>query len=490
MPDPFPSPSPDQGLFLKHFSAGKELYDSGRLEEAQRQLEEAYLLRPRDQKVLNLLGLAYFKQEKYDKAEEVYRKLAAESPDAHILYYNLGLIYYKLGRLEDSELAFLKALELSKDNLKIHFYLGSIYERMNRYQDAIFQYRQAGANVAVRRIEDRAPAERPAAPPRRSDDDTARFHGDAVRDALTRRTKPQQRGETEPFLVPGKTLGPVSDVLLADSTAKPPGSEPAPRRRSADDTRPPTDDTRPPQTLPFRGATRSEDIVAFLAGLPSGRSERTGSSGAFRPASVSAPTTPPTRPAVPAPPASETFRLLQQNLLEANFSHKLFVRQGSIYSYSGNLTFWVKEKRPEGQAALVIVSGAGKVMVIDKERDITLMPVDHETVYVQPSNLLACEETLTPRYVRLGSSGGAPEFLALDGRGTIAVAVAGRPLSVNVTRELPVSVAAPSIILWSGSLTATLVEDDKLSEILGTSAQRPALIRLEGLGRVLMSQTL
>ena len=153
----------DQGLFLAHFNKGKELYDTKRLDEAERELEEAYLLRPRDPKVLNLLGLVYFKQEKFEKAEEVYRKLVAESPEAHTLYYNLGLIYFKLNRLEDAESAFLKALELAKDKAKINFYLGSIYERLHRFKDAIYQYRQAGANIMVRRVEDKMagrPAER------------------------------------------------------------------------------------------------------------------------------------------------------------------------------------------------------------------------------------------------------------------------------------------------------------------------------------------
>ena len=164
MPDPSPRAPFDQGLFLAHFNKGKEHYDSRHYEEAERQLEEAYLLRPRDQKVLNLLGLVYFKQEKYEKAEEVYRKLAAESPDAHTLFYNLGLIYFKLNRLEESESAFLKALDLSHDNPKINFYLGSIYERMKRFQDAIFQYRQAGANIMVRRVEDKIRGRGPARP--------------------------------------------------------------------------------------------------------------------------------------------------------------------------------------------------------------------------------------------------------------------------------------------------------------------------------------
>ena len=60
MRDPSPRAPFDQGLFLKHFNKGKALYDEKRHEEAERELEEAYLLRPRDQKVLNLLGLVYF----------------------------------------------------------------------------------------------------------------------------------------------------------------------------------------------------------------------------------------------------------------------------------------------------------------------------------------------------------------------------------------------------------------------------------------------
>src|SRR5213592_3458838 len=103
MREPSPRAPFDQGLFLTHFNKGKAFYDERRFEDAERELEEAYLLRPRDQRVLNLLGLVYF----------------------------------KLNRLEEAELAFLKALELTRDNPKINFYLGSIYERLHQYQDAI-----------------------------------------------------------------------------------------------------------------------------------------------------------------------------------------------------------------------------------------------------------------------------------------------------------------------------------------------------------------
>ena len=265
MPMPSQRPPADQGFFLKHFDAGKQAYEAGRLDDAERDLEEAYLLRPRDQKVLNLLGLLYFKQENYEKAEEVYRKLAAESPEAHTLFYNLGLIYLKLSRLEDAELAFLKSLQLSKENSKINFYLGSIYERQRRFQDAIFQYRQAGANIMVRRVEDKLqPPPRPARPAL-SSEDTAEFRG------VTLPPVPAgPRAETAPFLPPHK-LHPVSDVLLADGAPRR-TTETRPPQPAADPTLQPSAKTLPPG--------KSSDIVAFLAGLPAhAPKERTGITG-------------------------------------------------------------------------------------------------------------------------------------------------------------------------------------------------------------------
>src|SRR4029450_3916841 len=213
---PAPRAPFDQGLFLTHFNKGKELYNQRMFADAEQQLEEAYLLRPRDPQVLNLLGLVYFKQEKLDKAEEIYRKLAAESPDAPTLFYNLGLICFKLNRLEEAESAFLKALELAKDNAKINFYLGSCYERLQPFQDAISQYRQAGASLMVRRVEDKLAAgarsrprpRPPSAPGAPRLDDTAEFK--------KREIQPPAAEDTAATLVPGKEVRPVSDALMAD----------------------------------------------------------------------------------------------------------------------------------------------------------------------------------------------------------------------------------------------------------------------------------
>jgi uncharacterized protein (AIM24 family) len=448
--DPSPRAPFDQGLFLTHFNKGKGHYDERRFEDAERELEEAYLLRPRDQKVLNLLGLVYFKQEKYEKAEEVYRKLAAESPEAHTLFYNLGLIHFKLGRLEEAESAFLKAIELAPGNPKINFYLGSVYERLHRFQDAIYQYRQAGANLMVRRVEDKLAAASPP-PPRKSTllgkkpEDTAEFKAKDVMDAI---------GRMDGTLPPGKVVQPISEALL---------SEEARKRADAD-----TDRFRPPAvTLPPAPSGRLPEIISFPRAAPEA----------------------PERHTLP-PRRAEIFRFLENNLMEIDFRGKVFIKQGTIYSYGGNLTFWVKDRRPGGQPALVIITGTGRVILTDKDRQITFMQVQDETVFIEPGHLLACEETLTPRYVPLGEISTGLEVLALEGRGMVALSVASKPLALAVTPDLPVSVPVTSVITWSGGLTPRVVDDRQLQEVMLATSDGPVpLIRLEGTGRVLVEQS-
>jgi Flp pilus assembly protein TadD/uncharacterized protein (AIM24 family) len=460
MRDPSPRAPFDQGLFLKHFNKGKSLYEEKRFDEAEGELEEAYLLRPRDQNVLNLLGLVYFRQEKLEKAEEVYRKLAAESPEIPVLFQNLGLIYFKLGRLEEAESAFLKALDLAGGNPKINFYLGSIYERLHRFQDAIYQYRQAGANLMVRRVEDKMAAAVPGSARPHESERTAAFRPDDTAEFKTRDLQDALRQAETPLAGPLKTLLPVSNALMAEYA--PLHSDEAPPPEVARPVRSPSDTAR------FR--------LANLEGNPES-------------------TLPPvSRPRGPRGPEERggrgrtQFRVLENNLMEISLTGKVFIKQGTIYSYGGNLTFWVKDRRPGGHAAMVMITGHGKIILTDRDREITFMTVADETLYVEPSHLLACEDTLTPRYVPLSGTHPGLEFLALEGSGMVALSVLSKPLALEVTPDLPVSAPASAVIVWTGPLTARVVEDRHLYEVMRPSAEGATLIRLEGTGRLLMEQ--
>ena len=467
MAGPIPRGPFDQGLFLAHYNKGRELFEARRFEEAELQLEEAYLLRPRDPRVLNLLGLVYFRSEKLEKAEEVYRKLIAESPEAHTLHYNLGIICFKLGRLEDAESLFLKALDLAQGNPKIHFYLGSIYERLQRYKDAIFQYRQAGASRMVQRLQGRL---------------------DKGADATT---------------PPGTVFAPREETPAEAQQERPPEPKPAPAsgvpRDTRPDARPDVKATQPMAAPPDASVGAGRPLQPVSPALMAEGSPTPGLQATVR--LLFDDTLPPTNPRLAAatekalerPPAAaprDVFRGLEKGLMEVDFSGRVFIKLGTIYSYSGNLTFWVKEKRPGARPALVMVTGTGRLILTDQEREITFMQVADEPVFVEPTHLLACEEGLQPRYVRLGGEEHGLDLIALEGQGMLALSVSSKPLPLTVKPGLPVSVPAPSVIMWTGDLVPHVVDDPQVyAVVLPSSASAGRLFRLEGSGRILVEQS-
>jgi uncharacterized protein (AIM24 family) len=176
--------------------------------------------------------------------------------------------------------------------------------------------------------------------------------------------------------------------------------------------------------------------------------------------------------------------------MEVDFAGKVFIKQGTIYSYAGNLTFWVKEKRPGGKPALVIVTGTGRLILTDRDHEITFMQVADEPVFVEPTHLLACEEALQPRYVKLGDDEDPVELIALEGRGMVALSVLSKPLPLTVATAQPVSVPAASVIMWTGSLTPRVVNDPQVyAVVLASAVSGGRIVRLEGTGRVLVEQS-
>ena len=120
--------------------------------------------------------------------------------------------------------------------------------------------------------------------------------------------------------------------------------------------------------------------------------------------------------------------------------------------------------------------------------EVTFLRVEDEALTVEPDHLLACEASLQPRFTSLGEGPGS-DFLVLEGRGLVALSVAGRPLTLTVEPDLPVSVPAGSVITWNGALEASLVDDPQLREAMGSGASAGgAWLRFAGRGRVLVEQ--
>jgi len=554
----------DQGLFLVHLNRGREHFDARNFADAAEELEEARRLRPSDDAVLNLLGLAYFKQEKFREADTVYRKLIELNPESSTLFFNLGLVCFKLADLDRAEATFLRALELKPDNQKAHFYLGNIYEKKRQYYNAIFQYRKAGANIMVKRVQEKIDRERPSERHEGEDFALPTPSPEDTKPTLAHTSEPEK---TAPDLVLGKVnvdsidrrriLSAIQQGLFHERSAGaslapgPPHAEasleelveravaPSDTQETllsldertalaeeAETLRPKTEDTIPPPSKPLGVETTrlrlSEPLVQDESLAEMARRKEPSSASAdlfFREPERGRPIIIPPVESLPggagerqsmvqglnwgATPAAgephvyargrrreDLFRYLEENLMEVNFSGKVFIKQGTIYSYSGNLTFWVKPQRQESVPPLVIVSGTGKLLLTDRQREITVLAIEEDEIYVEPSHLLACQETLTPRYGVIEREGGKSAFhvLVIQGTGMIALSVASSPLVLAVQRPYPVNVSTRSIISWSGELTPTIVEDEALAELMLPGSGTGMNLRLEGEGRVMMEK--
>ena len=569
----------DQGLFLVHLNRGREHFDKRSFGDAAEELEEARRLRPDDDSVLNLLGLAYFKQEKYKEADSVYRKLIDLNPESYTLHFNLGLVCFKTGDLDNAEAIFLRALELKPDNQKTHFYLGNIYEKKKQFYNAIFQYRKAGANIMVKRVQKKIDRDHPTE--RHADEDFSvptssvdtspnvnatpakniaepkptgpntlekinvdhidrRRFLSALQQDLFNDRPPTLPSEIEPVTVGEETSpnierplqkGPDTqeEVLSVEEQsviayAIDEQAERTARPAVNDETIPPTvSEKTPASRLRLTEPIVSDQSLSDMAKdkMPARASEVLFSERRHGDR--------PDTPSVDIPPAEalragesdqhgrpkllswggqeergpdssvyarmrrrgDLFRYLENNLMEVNFSGKVFIKQGTIYSYSGNLTFWVKPQRDESVPALVIVSGTGKLLLTDRQRDISVMQIEDEEIFVEPSHLLACQDTLTPRYAVIEKDNGTPglHVLMIKGAGVLALSVATSPLLLTVQKPYPVNVSSSSLISWTGELAPTIVEDEALAEIMLPSSGQGVNLRLEGEGRVMMEKS-
>jgi uncharacterized protein (AIM24 family) len=425
----------DQGVFLLHYNRGREAFQEGRYAEARRELESAQKLRPDDADVLNLLGLVYFKTNSFPEAEVIYRRLASENANVFILHSNLGLILFKQGKLDEAETFLLRSIELRPNYAKSHLYLGLLYRHRKKYALAIEHLKFAGADKTVREVEAEM---KPSAPPPPS----------APKPAADPRVITQK--------VPAITAPPPKPATAAP-LAPPP--KPAPPRAVA------------PQANPAHSAARKLQDAVDETQIE----EKRINLGDHK-----------------IEGASKTFALHENGFLEINFARNVHVKRGTVSSYSGNLKF-LAESGLLGTTAqtLVKAAGQGKIFVYEKGRKTFLLDLNEEFIYVEGSNLLALEDTLTYRVEPIYDSTYQRKIdtVKIFGKGSLAISTSIEPLTLRVTREYPLSISSNALVAWTGNLIPTVVDDKSLENVMiENTGDAGFKIRFEGEGVVVSEQ--
>jgi uncharacterized protein (AIM24 family) len=453
----------DQGVFLLHYNRGREAFQEGRYAEARRELEAAQRMRPDDADVLNLLGLVYFKTNAFPEAEVIYRRLVKENGSVFILHSNLGLILFKQGKLDEAEHYLLRAIELRPNYAKSHLYLGLLYRQRRKFGLALEHLKFAGADKLVREVElDMQPKTAPV-PIQRNDPRVITAKIPAI--------TPERIAEARHMLTqPGKVATPKPEAAPAASTAAAPVPAPAPAPV-----------TGPPMAGP-RSLATDTDLAAHTAARKLQEAvddtihieEKRIDLGARK-----------------IEGASKTFTLHENGFLEINFARNVHVKRGTVSSYSGNLKF-VAESGLLGTTAQTLVKaiGQGKIFVYEKGRKTFLLDLNEEFIYVEGSNLVALEDSLTYRVEPIYDSSYQRKIdtVKIFGKGSLAISTSIEPLTLRVTREYPLSISSSSLVAWTGNLIPTVVDDQALENVMISGDQTGFKIRFEGDGVVVSEQ--
>ena len=76
-------------------------------------------------------------------ALELLRQVSSDAPDKPFVFTNLGLAYFKLQKLDLAEQAFQQAVEINDDDAVAHNHLGILQRHKGEFQDARNRYQRA-----------------------------------------------------------------------------------------------------------------------------------------------------------------------------------------------------------------------------------------------------------------------------------------------------------------------------------------------------------
>jgi uncharacterized protein (AIM24 family) len=460
VPPPF-----DQGVFLVHYNRGREAFQDGRYAEARRELEGAQKMRPDDLDVLNLLGLVYFKTNAYPEAEVIYRRLVEENKDVFILHSNLGLIFFKQGKLDEAERALLRAVELRPNYSKSHLYLGLLYKQRRKFGLAMEHLQFAGADKAMKEVE-------------------------AEMRSQQRGASPTAPAEVAPASTPAPPSPPKSS---APSPGAPPPAPPP--SVTLEQPKPPMQQQRSPiTTVPVTVPMPIPMPIPAPPAVPETTLEIATPTAARKlQEAVDETSTEDRRIDLgrKIEGASKTFVLHENGFLEINFRSRVHIKRGTVSSYSGNLTFAAESGLLGTTAAtLVRVDGEGRLFLFERGRKTFLLDLNDEFIYVEGSNLLALEESLSYRVEPIYDATYQRKIDAVKifGKGSLAISTSIEPLTMRVTRAYPLSISSHALVAWTGNLIPAVIEGDHLESVMINTQSQSFKIRFEGEGIVVSEQ--
>ncbi|WP_242396212.1 tetratricopeptide repeat protein [Anaeromyxobacter oryzisoli] len=424
--------------FLFHLNRGSDLLARGDADAARASLERALELRPKDAKVLGLLGQAFYKLGQYEDATIAWQRLVDDNPVEPAARVNLGLAFLKAKQYPEATRQLEIALDLNPEHTKAMRYLGLALLESGDASRARGWFAKAGAEQLVVRCDEILAGADPSSA------------------APTRTPAPEPHVEVE--------------VEAEPAPAPEPLATPAPASLRA--------------VSPAAAAERVEAGGAGAVAAPpgvAGVSVASAAAGANLTGYA----------AERAVPVARAGFAVAGGVLSVAVAGEVRVRLDGLLAVAGRIAVEAERKRfrgrpteqafGEGAAAVYRASGEGTLLLRTAGRRFTPLALGAEPAYLREAVVFGFEEGVTFENGRVQSSTAAElDLVLLRGSGRFLLVTAGEPVALDVAPDAPLRVPLAALVGWTGALTP------RLTTLLEDGGAGDAAVELTGEGRVLV----
>ena len=196
------------------------------------------------------------------------------------------------------------------------------------------------------------------------------------------------------------------------------------------------------------------------------------------------------------------FELESDRVLEVNLNGMIWMKVGAMVAYVGEIKFTregmfdqglgnLLKKAVSGEgASLAKAEGRGKLYLADGGRQITILNLANESIFINGNDLLALESKLNKditmmKKISAVASGGLFN-VKVSGSRLVAFCTMCKPLVLRVSPGRPVFTDPQATVAWSGNLSPEFKTDISFKTLLGRGSGESFQMKFDGDGFVVV----
>jgi uncharacterized protein (AIM24 family) len=186
--------------------------------------------------------------------------------------------------------------------------------------------------------------------------------------------------------------------------------------------------------------------------------------------------------------------------LEVNLnSSSVRIKVGAMVAYRGDLKFerassggfgkMMKAAFTSESSKSTEVTGTGQLYLADTAKEISILRLEGETLFVNSADLLAYSSDLEWDIDVIKGAGmvaGGLFTFKIGGSGYVAITTHGDPLVLRVTPETPVFTDPDATVAWSENLKVSIKVDASFKTMTGRASGETYQMQLSGSGFVVV----